>query len=83
MMNMIYEKAFTLTEMLVVMTIILILASVVMVATIRAMKRAEYVEGVSDTRQENIETLIEVIESGEGYDALPEHLKEGRFGEKE
>ena len=78
-----YKKGFTLTEMLVVMAIILILASVIVVATMRALKKAEEVEEVSDTRQDNIGTLIDKIESGEGYDALPEHLKEGRFGESE
>ena len=73
--------ALTLIEILVVMAIILMLAGITYKVVIKAMKKAEQVEDVSDTRQGNIETLIDVIESGEGYDGLPEHLKEGKFGE--
>ncbi len=82
-MIIMHRSAFTLTEMLLVMAIILILASITVVATMKAMKKAEEVEDVSDTRQRNIETLIDKIESGEGYDGLPPHLQEGRFGESE
>lgn len=77
------KKGFTLIEMLVIMAIILILASVTVGVTMKAMKKAKQVENVSDTRQDNIGTLIDVTESGGGYDALPEHLKEGRFAESE
>ncbi len=82
-MNIKNNASFTLTEMLLVMAIILILAFATVAVIMKAMKKAEEVEGVSDTRQGNIGTLIDVIESGEGYDALPEHLKEGRFSESE
>ena len=80
---MMHKKSFSLTEMLVVMAIILVLASATVAVIMKAMKKSEEVEEVNDTRQRNIGTLIEVIDSGDGYDALPEHLKEGRFGESE
>lgn len=76
------KSAFTLVEMLVVMTIIVILTTLLLTVTVRSLKRAEEVEEVSDTRQDNIETLIDIVESGQGYDALPEHIKKGEFGEK-
>ena len=65
------------------MAIILMLALITFGVVMKAMKKAEELEAVSDTRQSNIGTLIYVIESGEGYEGLPEHLKEGRFGESE
>ena len=65
------------------MAIILMLATVTYKVVVRAMKKAEEVEDVSDTRQGNIGTMIDVIDSGEGYEGLPEHLKEGKFGESE
>jgi len=65
--------------MLVVMAIIVILATVVLAVVMKGLKKAEEVEEVSDTRQENIQTLIE----NPRYDELPQHLQEGRFGEKE
>lgn len=74
--------AFTLIEMLVVMAIILSLATIVLGVVMKGLKRAEEVEEVSDTRQDNIITLIDTVQSGEGYDALPEHIKKGEFGAK-
>ena len=76
------KSAFTLVEMLVVMAIVLILATVVVAATVRSLKKAEEVEEVSDTRQGNIITLIDTVQSGKGYDDLPEHIQKGEFGEK-
>ena len=70
-------------EILVVMAIILMLAGVTYKVVMKAMKKAEQVEAVNETRQGNIGTLIDKIESGEGYDGLPKHLKEGKFGESE
>lgn len=75
-------RGFTLIEMLTVMAIIVILATWVLSATMRSLETAEEVEEVSDTRQENIITLIDMLQSGKGYDDLPEHIREGRFGEK-
>lgn len=72
---------FTLIEMLVVMAIIAILATWVLSATVRSLETAEEVEEISDTRQENIITLIDMLQSGKGYADLPEHIREGRFGE--
>jgi prepilin-type N-terminal cleavage/methylation domain-containing protein len=76
-----HNKALTLIEILVVMAIILMLAGITYKVVMRAIKKAEEVEDVSDTRQGNIEEFIGVVESGGGYDALPKHLKEGKFGE--
>ena len=59
------------------------LAGVTYKVAMRAMKKAEDVENVNETRQGNIGTLIDVIESGEGYDGLPPHLQKGKFGEGE
>ena len=73
----------TLIEILTVITIALMLAGLTYKVVMRAMKKAEEVEAVSDTRQGNIGTMIDVIETGEGYDGLPEHLKEGKFGESQ
>ena len=75
------RMGFTLIEILTVMAIALMLAGLTYKVVMRAMKKAEKVEDVSDTRQGNIGALIGVIESGEGYDGLPEHLQEGKFGE--
>ena len=77
------RKALTLIEILVVMAIALMLAGVTYKVVMRAMKKADEVEQVSDTRQDNISLFISVIESGEGYDGLPPRLQEGRFGESE
>ena len=77
------SKALTLIELLVTMAIILMLAGITYTVAMKAIKKGEHVEEVSDTRQGNIGTLIDKIESGEGYDGLPPRLQEGRFGESE
>ncbi len=77
------KMGLTLIEILTVMAIALMLAGFTYKVVMRAMKKADEVEEVSDTRQGNVGTLIDVIESGGGYDSLPEHLKEGKFGESE
>lgn len=80
-MNRTNKNAYTLIEILTTMAIILVLATATVCVIVRALKKSEEVVDVNDTRQGNIGTLIDVIEQGQGYDALPEHLKEGRFGE--
>ena len=69
--------------MLVVMAIILSLAAIVLSVVMKGLKRAEETKEVSDTRQDNITTLTDIVQSGKGYDDLPEHLKKGEFGESE
>jgi len=47
----------------------------------KARNRAKETRAISDTRQGN---LIGFMESGDSnYENLPEHIKEGRFGEKQ
>ncbi|MBA7492698.1 hypothetical protein ES702_03248 [subsurface metagenome] len=75
--------SFSLTEMLLVMAIILVLAFATVAVIMKAMKKAEEVEQVSDTRQDNINEFIDAIEKGESYDELPEQIREGRFAESE
>jgi prepilin-type N-terminal cleavage/methylation domain-containing protein len=78
-----FERALTLIEMLVVMAIILMLAAITHRVVMRAMKKAEDVEEVSDTRQGNINEFIKAIEEGKSYDELPDNIKEGRFHESQ
>jgi type II secretory pathway pseudopilin PulG len=69
--------------MLVVMAIILMLAGITYKVVMKATKKAEEVEDVNDTRQNNIGEFIDAIGEGKSYDELPKQIREGRFHESQ
>lgn len=75
------KDSFTLMEMLIVMAIMCILMTLVFSVVMKGTDRAKQTRETSDTRQQNLINYMYSADSG--YENIPTHLKEGRFGEKQ